>query len=155
MAAAEPTAPLVEATHLTKRYGEFVAVDDLTFRVDGGEIYGLLGPNGAGKTTTILMLLGLSEPSDGEARVIGLDPATVDQIDPNTSAPATAHITPSSNAVAGDYQITLSASNADANESIDVRVTVETSPIWGIVGLLLVVATIGGLVLVFRRYGRR
>jgi ABC-2 type transport system ATP-binding protein len=75
MAAAEPTAPLVEATHLTKRYGEFVAVDDLTFRVDGGEIYGLLGPNGAGKTTTILMLLGLSEPSDGEARVIGLDPA--------------------------------------------------------------------------------
>jgi len=71
------------------------------------------------------------------------------------SAPATAHIPPSSNAVAGDYQITLSASNTDANESIDVRVTVETSPIWGIVGILLVVATIGGLVLVFRRYGRR
>jgi len=91
-------------------------------------------------------------PTDWE---ITFDPATVDQIDPNTSAPATAHITPSSNAVAGDYQITLSASNADANESIDVRVTVETSPIWGIVGLLLVVATIGGLVLVFRRYGRR
>jgi len=91
-------------------------------------------------------------PTDWE---ITFAPATVDQIEPNTSAPATAHITPSSNAVAGDYQITLSASNADANESIDVRVTVETSPIWGIVGLLLVVATIGGLVLVFRRYGRR
>jgi ABC-2 type transport system ATP-binding protein len=78
MGAAEmPTAsePLVEARGLTKRYDGFVAVDDLTFRVGAGEIYGLLGPNGAGKTTTILMLLGLSEPSEGEARVLGLDPA--------------------------------------------------------------------------------
>ena len=78
-----------------------------------------------------------------------------DEIAPGESAPATAHITPSGNAVAGDYQISLSATNADANEQIDVRVTVETAPIWGIVGILLVVATIGGLVLVFRRYGRR
>jgi ABC-2 type transport system ATP-binding protein len=68
-------APLVEATGLTKRYGEFTAVDDLSFHVSAGEIYGLLGPNGAGKTTTILMLLGLSEPSGGEARVLRLDPA--------------------------------------------------------------------------------
>jgi ABC-2 type transport system ATP-binding protein len=67
--------PLVEARALTKRYGDFVAVDTLSFHVDRGEIYGLLGPNGAGKTTTILMLLGLSEPSSGEARVLGLDPA--------------------------------------------------------------------------------
>lgn len=66
--------PLVEALELTKRYGEFVAVDQLSFEVRPGEIYGLLGPNGAGKTTTILMLLGLSEPSGGEARVHGLDP---------------------------------------------------------------------------------
>jgi ABC-2 type transport system ATP-binding protein len=51
-----------------------VAVDRLTFEVRAGEIYGLLGPNGAGKTTTILMLLGLSEPTAGEARVVGLDP---------------------------------------------------------------------------------
>ena len=72
MAEAEP---LVEARGLTKRYGDFVAVDTLSFHVDRGEIYGLLGPNGAGKTTTILMLLGLSEPSSGEARVLGLDPA--------------------------------------------------------------------------------
>ena len=68
-------APLVEARSLTKRYDSFVAVDHLSFGVRGGEIYGLLGPNGAGKTTTILMLLGLSEPSDGQARVLGLDPA--------------------------------------------------------------------------------
>jgi uncharacterized membrane protein len=91
-------------------------------------------------------------PTDWE---ITFDPASVDEVAPGDSAPATAHITPSTNAVAGDYQISLSATNADANESIDVRVTVETAPIWGIVGILLVVATIGGLVLIFRRYGRR
>lgn len=91
-------------------------------------------------------------PSDWD---ITFDPPSVEQIAPGQSATVTAHITPSSNAVAGDYQVHLSASNADANESIDVRVTVETPPIWGIVGLLLVLATIGGMVLVFRRYGRR
>ena len=66
---------VIQASGLTKHYDGFVAVDDLTFHVDAGEIYGLLGPNGAGKTTTILMLLGLSEPTSGEARVVGLDPA--------------------------------------------------------------------------------
>jgi ABC-2 type transport system ATP-binding protein len=66
---------LVEARDLTKRYGELVAVDSLSFGVRAGEVYGLLGPNGAGKTTTILMLLGLSEPTSGEARVHGFDPA--------------------------------------------------------------------------------
>ncbi len=60
---------------LTKRYGEFVAVDVLDLEVRAGEIFGLLGQNGAGKTTTILMLLGLTEPSGGTARVVGLDPA--------------------------------------------------------------------------------
>lgn len=69
--------PLVEAHDLTKHYEGLVAVDNLTFHVDPGEIYGLLGPNGAGKTTTILMLLGLSEPTSGDARVLGLDPARV------------------------------------------------------------------------------
>ncbi|HET6820916.1 MAG TPA: ATP-binding cassette domain-containing protein, partial [Candidatus Limnocylindria bacterium] len=70
-----PSAAAIEATGLGKRYGEVVAVDDLTFHVQPGEVYGLLGPNGAGKTTTILMLLGLSEPTTGTARVVGLDPA--------------------------------------------------------------------------------
>ena len=60
---------------LTKRYGDLVAVDGLNLEVRAGEIFGLLGQNGAGKTTTILMLLGLTEPSGGEARVVGLDPA--------------------------------------------------------------------------------
>ena len=67
--------PLVETAELTKRYGDIVAVDRLSLRVMPGEIYGLLGPNGAGKTTTIMMLLGLTEPTSGTARVLGLDPA--------------------------------------------------------------------------------
>ncbi len=59
---------------LTKEYGDLVAVDSLDLEVRAGEIFGLLGQNGAGKTTTILMLLGLTEPTAGEARVVGLDP---------------------------------------------------------------------------------
>jgi ABC-2 type transport system ATP-binding protein len=68
----EPT--VIETRGLGKRYGRFVAVRELTLDVHEGEIFGFLGPNGAGKTTTILMLLGLSEPSSGRARVCGLDP---------------------------------------------------------------------------------
>ncbi|HVL53595.1 MAG TPA: ATP-binding cassette domain-containing protein, partial [Vitreimonas sp.] len=60
---------------LTKHYGTLTAVDQLDLDVHAGEIFGLLGQNGAGKTTTILMLLGLTEPSAGTARVVGLDPA--------------------------------------------------------------------------------
>jgi ABC-2 type transport system ATP-binding protein len=71
-AGAEP--PIV-AAGLTKRYGELVAVDNLDLELRRGEIFGLLGQNGAGKTTTILMLLGLTEPTAGTARVMGLDPA--------------------------------------------------------------------------------
>ena len=75
-AAASPasTSP-IRTRALTKRYGDFVAVDVLDLEVRAGEIFGLLGQNGAGKTTTILMLLGLTEPSGGTARVVGLDPA--------------------------------------------------------------------------------
>jgi ABC-2 type transport system ATP-binding protein len=60
---------------LTKKYGDFTAVDKLDLTVRHGEVFGLLGPNGAGKTTTILMLLGLSEPTAGGSRVLDLDPA--------------------------------------------------------------------------------
>ena len=64
----------VEATGLTKRYADVLAVDRLDLRVRRGEVFGLLGPNGAGKTTTILMLLGLTEPTSGVARVEGMLP---------------------------------------------------------------------------------
>ena len=65
---------LIEAQGLTKRYGDVRAVDDVSFAVGQGEIFGLLGPNGAGKTTTILMLLGLTDASAGTVRVLGHDP---------------------------------------------------------------------------------
>jgi ABC-2 type transport system ATP-binding protein len=69
------TTPVIEARDLVKRYGGATAVDGVSFTIAPGEIFGLLGPNGAGKTTTILMLLGLTDISSGEARVLGHDPA--------------------------------------------------------------------------------
>jgi ABC-2 type transport system ATP-binding protein len=66
--------PVIEARGLTKRYDGVAAVDGVSFNIAPGEIFGLLGPNGAGKTTTILMLLGLTEITGGEARVVGHDP---------------------------------------------------------------------------------
>lgn len=66
----------IEVKDLTKRFGDFTAVDHISFYVNRGEVYGWLGPNGAGKTTTIRMLLGLLRPTDGEARVLGYNPAT-------------------------------------------------------------------------------
>ncbi|HKS87623.1 MAG TPA: ABC transporter ATP-binding protein [Pseudolabrys sp.] len=65
---------IIETRGLTKRYRTATAVDNVTFAVGEGEIFGLLGPNGAGKTTTILMLLGLSDITGGQARVFGHDP---------------------------------------------------------------------------------
>lgn len=69
------TQAIIETEGLTKTYNAQVAVDNLSFKVMEGEIFGFLGPNGAGKTTTLLMLLGLSEPTSGKARVLGIDPS--------------------------------------------------------------------------------
>ena len=66
--------PVIAARGLTKRYKNAIVVDAINFDVGKGEIFGLLGPNGAGKTTTILMMLGLTEVSSGEVRVLGQDP---------------------------------------------------------------------------------
>jgi ABC-2 type transport system ATP-binding protein len=66
--------PVVTARGLTKRYGAATVVDGIDFDVAKGEIFGLLGPNGAGKTTTILMMLGLTDVSGGDIRVLGHDP---------------------------------------------------------------------------------
>ncbi len=65
---------IIETENLTKIYNKQVAVDNLSFKVMEGEVFGFLGPNGAGKTTTLLMLLGLTEPTGGKARVLGVDP---------------------------------------------------------------------------------
>ena len=68
-----PAVPLIEMRHLVKRYGDKLAVDDVSLEVHAGEIFGFLGPNGAGKTTTIKVAIGLLQPSAGEVRVAGWD----------------------------------------------------------------------------------
>lgn len=66
--------PVIQVEHLHKRYGEKVAVEDVTFDVERGEIFGILGPNGAGKTTTVECVEGLRVPDGGTLSVLGLDP---------------------------------------------------------------------------------
>ncbi|MGH8774342.1 MAG: ABC transporter ATP-binding protein [Jiangellaceae bacterium] len=66
--------PVIEVTNLHKRYGDTVAVADVSFTVERGEIFGILGPNGAGKTTTVESISGLRTPDSGELTVLGLDP---------------------------------------------------------------------------------
>ncbi|MBK8619890.1 MAG: ABC transporter ATP-binding protein [Anaerolineales bacterium] len=67
------TESVIVVENLTRRFGDFVAVDHINFEVKAGEVVGYLGPNGSGKTTTIRMLLGLLKPSDGKATVLGYD----------------------------------------------------------------------------------
>src|SRR3979490_1891249 len=68
--------PAISAEHLVRRFGSFAAVNDVSFRVEKGEIFGFLGPNGSGKTTVIKMLTGLLPLSGGSAWVEGLDVRT-------------------------------------------------------------------------------
>jgi ABC-2 type transport system ATP-binding protein len=70
----------IRAENLTRRFGQFVAVDHINFEVQTGQVLGYLGPNGSGKTTTIRMLLGLLHPSEGSASVLGYDVATQSEL---------------------------------------------------------------------------
>jgi ABC-2 type transport system ATP-binding protein len=63
---------IIQVSDLTKRYGEILAIDHISFEVKEGEVFGFLGPNGAGKTTTIRILTGLSKPTEGDASIFGL-----------------------------------------------------------------------------------
>jgi len=69
----QPSNPPVVVNDLVKRFGDFVAVDHISFNIQAGEVFGWLGPNGAGKTTTIRILLGLLKPTSGKTYVLGLD----------------------------------------------------------------------------------
>ena len=66
--------PVITVRHLTKRYGDDVAVNDISFEVRKGEIFGIVGPNGAGQTSAVEAIMGLRVPFEGEVRVLGMDP---------------------------------------------------------------------------------
>jgi uncharacterized membrane protein len=119
----------------------------------------------AGRASTITLLvvndgtapltdvsLSSSPPTDWE---ITFEPENVAQVAPGANARVQATITPAGDAVAGDYVLTITANSADVSESVDIRTTVKTSSFWGLIGILLILAAFGGLVYVFRRYGRR
>jgi ABC-2 type transport system ATP-binding protein len=72
----ETQTPIIQTDHLTRRFGDRVAVRDMSLEVRRGEIFGVLGPNGAGKSTTIRMLCGILDPTSGSGRVVGFDIAT-------------------------------------------------------------------------------
>src|SRR5690606_8639750 len=76
-----PAAAVLVVERLVKRYGDLVAVDEVSFHIDPGETYGLIGPNGAGKTTTISMIAGLLAPDGGTITVAGR-PLPADAVDP-------------------------------------------------------------------------
>ena len=64
---------IIELKDLTKKYGDYTAVNNLNLSIKKGEIFGLLGPNGAGKSTTILMMLGLTDPTSGSVNICGIN----------------------------------------------------------------------------------
>ena len=82
-------------------------------------------------------------------------PADAASVDPGTPVPVTATITPSADAIAGDYELTISAKGTEASDDVTIRVRVETPQLWWIVGVVLIVLVFAGLYWVFRTYGRR
>jgi uncharacterized membrane protein len=83
------------------------------------------------------------------------DPVTIATIQPNASATMTATLKPSGDALAGDYDVTFTATSGSTTGTVDIRTTVQTSPLWGFIGLALIALVIIGLLWVFRRFGRR
>lgn len=86
---------------------------------------------------------------------VEFDPGTTESIAAGSTATITARITPAADAIAGDYSLTFTARGDEASDQVDIRFTVETSIVGGVVGGLLILAAVGGLWWVFRRYGRR
>jgi uncharacterized membrane protein len=105
-----------------------------------------------GTAPLVGVTLSATPPTDWE---VTFTPELVDQVPPGEVARVNATITPSGDSVAGDYIVTITANIPEANSEIELRTTVKTSGLWGIIGLLLIVAALGGLGYVFRTYGRR
>ncbi len=120
--------------------------------VTGGETEVQMVVVNDGTAPLVGVTLSATPPADWN---VTFRPETIDMIQPGETAQATAVIAPSGEAVAGDYVVTMTASVPEATGDAEIRVTVQTSRLWGLVGLLLVAAAVGSLVWVFRRFGRR
>jgi len=127
------------------------------------QLLSVRGPSGTATTQTFRITnngtapvtkvaLSASAPTDWK---VEFDPATTETIAPDAFADVTARITPSGDAIAGDYSITFTARGEEANDTADIRFTVEASIVGALVAGVLILAVIGGLWWVFRRYGRR
>lgn len=160
------------AVHVEVKAGEQTIPGDFKVTITGSYTLTLATPNqvlsgsgGAGGATSQQFIvtntgtapldavkMTATTPTDWTVK---FDPDTLPTIAPGDSATVTAAITPSGNAVTGDYNLTVKAGNDQANQDLTYRFTVETSPIWAVVSLLIIVAIIGGLAWIFRTYGRR
>lgn len=149
------TAQAQLGVHITGRVEMQLTTPDqrLNTSANAGEAKGLaVSVVNSGTSPLTAVALSGTGPTDW---TITFSPATIDSVDPLQAAAATANITPSADAIAGDYVVTLTAKTQDTTETLDIRVTVETSPLWGFIGVILILAALGGLAWVFRRYGRR
>ncbi len=108
--------------------------------------------NNTGSAPITAVKLSASAPTGW---TVNFDPASIDTLAAGAATTVTAQVTPSGDALAGDYQMTVSAKGKEANGDVSIRVTVETPQLWWIVGVVLIVATFAGLYWVFRTYGRR
>ncbi len=115
-----------------------------------GELKLLVVNNGTAPVTGVTLS---STPPRGWD--VTFTPSTIAQIDPGASAEVTATVTPSDQAITGDYLITLRTRVDQASDEIQIRATVKTSTVWGLVGVGVIVVALGALALVFRRFGRR
>ena len=86
---------------------------------------------------------------------VSFDTPTIEQIDAGATVEVTAHVTPSKQALTGDYVVTMSAGSSQVSDSAEFRVAVKTSMVWGVVAVAVIAALLAGIGSMFRRYGRR
>lgn len=93
-----------------------------------------------------------SAPSDW---TVEFSESSIDVLEAGATKEITVHVTPSKDAMSGDYSMSITAQNSETSDTTEFRVTVKTETVWGVVGILLIVAAAGGLWYVFKKYGRR
>ena len=145
---------------------------ELTVTITGSYVLELSTPSGllsfdgsAGRQSTVtlsvtnggnvdLQNINLSSTTP-DGWTVEFSQSSIDVLEAGATQELTAYVTPSEEALSGDYALTLTASNSETSDSTEFRVTVKTETLWGVVGVLLILAAVAGLGYVFRKYGRR